>query len=108
MATLIFIFFEIGIFALFAFTLSELIPKRKKTIWITTGCIFALLLITAPRTTEEFGHEKSKYYKVDNCGIISTCSEKYGGRWNVVTEEYENGNWRVTQIGILGAVIDVD
>ena len=64
--------------------------------WIIALLVILIFAVTTPRKVEDFG-EESKYYKVNNYLVFSTCSA-----------HYSNGKeWRVHYFGILGFKIKV-
>lgn len=65
--------------------------KNKATAWVIVLLTIILFAVTAPKTIESFGESNSKYHKVNNYLLFSTCSASY--QYGTV--------WKVHKIGVV-------
>lgn len=71
--------------------------KNSKTGWIIVLLVIILFAMTSPKNIQDYGENNSKYYKVNNYLLFSTCSASYWG----------GTVWKIDQIGVLGMTFKV-
>lgn len=65
--------------------------------WIIALLVLLVFAVTTPKNLEQFGKSGTRYWRVNNYLLFSTCSASYQG----------GTKWKVHQIGVLGMVINV-
>lgn len=72
--------------------------KRKNyTGWVVALLVVLIFAVTAPKNLEQFGESDTRYWRVNNYLLFSTCSASY-----------QSGEvWKVHKVGVLGFTVKV-
>lgn len=71
--------------------------RRNYTGWIVALLIALIFAVTAPKNLEQFGKSDTRYWRVNNYLLFSTCSARHS----------YTDSWKVHQVGVLGMTFKI-